>query len=173
MAGLRGGARVPLVTALTSRLLVATAIAGTLGLVGSGSAESRAAPSCRPTLSQGAGPFLTNHAAVPRRSRIGRGHVLIGRVLRYPDCVPLRGAAVELWQESPNGQYNRRGHAGIVTGRAGTFRFVGPVPPAGSGRPPHIHIRVSAAGYEDVVTTYVLARGERSGRITIVLVSNL
>jgi protocatechuate 3,4-dioxygenase beta subunit len=158
---------------LTSRLLVATAIAGTLWLAGSGPAESRATPSCRPTLSQGAGPFLTNHAAVPVRSRIGRGHVLVGRVLRYPDCAPLRGAAVELWQESPNGQYDRRGHAGIVTGRAGTFRFQGPVPPGGYGRLPHIHIRVSAPGFEEVVTTYVLARGERSGRITIVLVSNL
>ena len=41
----------------------------------------------------------------------------------------------------------------------------GPVPPAGFGRPPHIHVRVSAAGYEDVVTTYMLARGERSGRV--------
>jgi protocatechuate 3,4-dioxygenase beta subunit len=157
----------------TSRLLVATAVAGALGLAGSASAESRAAPSCHPTLSQGAGPFLTNHAAVPLRSRIGRGHVLRGRVLRYPACAPLGGAAVELWQESPNGRYDRRGHAGIVTGRAGTFRFEGPVPPAGFGRPPHIHIRVTAAGYEDVVTTYVLARDERSGRITIVLVSNL
>ena len=99
--------------------------------------------------------------------------MLTGRVLRYPDCTPLRGASVELWQESPNGRYDRRGHAVIVTGRAGTFRFEGPVPPSSFGRPPHIHVRVTAAGYEEVVTTYVLGRGERQGRITIVLVSSL
>jgi hypothetical protein len=34
-------------------------------------------------------------------------------------------------------------------------------------------IHVSAAGYADFVTTYFLARGERRGRITIVLVSGV
>jgi protocatechuate 3,4-dioxygenase beta subunit len=80
---------------------------------------------------------------------------------------------VELWQESPNGRYDRRGHAAVVTGRTGTFRFEGPVPPSGFGRPPHIHVRVSAGQYEEVVTTYVVRRGEQHGRITIVLVSGL
>jgi protocatechuate 3,4-dioxygenase beta subunit len=130
---------------------------------------------CKPTVSQGGGPFGTNGAPAPRRSRIGRGHVLTGRILRYPDCAPVRGAVVEFWQESPNGQYDRRGRAAVITGRTGTFRFEGPLPPGAGrfGRPPHIHIHVSAAGYDDFVTTYGLARGERQGRITIVLVSSL
>ena len=81
---------------------------------------------CRPTLSQGGGPFETNAAPAPRRSRIGRGHVLTGRILRYPDCAPVRGAVVEFWQESPNGGYDRRGHASVLTGRTGAFRFEGP-----------------------------------------------
>jgi protocatechuate 3,4-dioxygenase beta subunit len=142
-----------------------------LVLVGSGSAASGAA-ACRPTTSQAAGPFQSNHATPPPRSRIGRGHVLTGLVLRYPDCAPLKGVVVELWQESPNGRYDRRGHAAVVTSQTGTFRFEGPVPPSGFGRP-HIHIRVSAGQYEEVVTTYVLRPGEQSGRITIVLVSGL
>jgi hypothetical protein len=79
---------------------------------------------------------------------------------------------VEFWQESPNGVYDRRGHARVLTGRNGAFRFQGPIPPSGSGRP-HIHIRVSAAGYEDVVTTYVITRGTRRGQLTVVLVSSL
>jgi hypothetical protein len=74
---------------------------------------------------------------------------------------------------SPNGRYDRRGRAAVVTGRTGSFRFVGPVPPGGSGFPPHIHIHVGAAGYDDLVITYVLARGERRGSVTIVLVSSL
>jgi hypothetical protein len=157
---------------LIRRLLAAAAVAATAGLAGSGPAASEATPACRPTASE-PGPFQSRHVVPPRRSRIGRGHVLIGLVLRYPDCAPVSGAVVELWQESPNGRYDRRGQASVVTGRTGTFRFEGPVPPGGFGRPPHIHIHVHVGGYEDVATTYVLARGERRGRITIVLVSAL
>jgi hypothetical protein len=32
---------------------------------------------------------------------------------------------------------------------------------------------VSAAGYDDFVTTYLLARGEKQDRVTIVLASSL
>jgi protocatechuate 3,4-dioxygenase beta subunit len=152
-------------------LLVTAALSVVAGLAVA--AEAGPAPSaCRPTLSQGGGPFETNGAPAPRRSRIGRGHVLTGHILSYPGCRPVRGAVVEFWQESPNGVYDRRGRASIVTGRLGTFRFEGPIPP-GRFRGPHIHIHVSAAGFEDFVTTYVLAPGERQGRIRIVLVSAL
>ena len=152
-------------------LVLAAPFAVVACLAGPGPASSAAA-ACRATVPQGGGPFETSGAPAPRRSRIGRGHVLTGRILRYPDCRPVRGAVVEFWQESPNGVYDRRGRAAIVTGPLGTFRFEGPVPPGGF-RGPHIHIHVSAAGYEDFVTTYVLARGERQGRMTIVLVSAL
>jgi protocatechuate 3,4-dioxygenase beta subunit len=156
---------------LTRWLLATAAVVGTVGFVGSGSAAPRPT-ACRPTQSQGAGPFQSNRTTAPRRSRIGRGHVLTGLVLRYPDCARVRGAFVELWQESPNGRYDRQGHASVITSRTGTFRFEGPVPPSDFGRP-HIHVHVSAGGYEEVVTTYVLGPGERRGRITIVLVSGL
>jgi protocatechuate 3,4-dioxygenase beta subunit len=145
---------------------------GTVVFAGSGSAAPRTT-ACRPTPSQGAGPFQSDRSAAPRRSRIGQGHVLTGLVLRYPDCAPVRGAVVELWQESPNGRYDRRGHASVLTSRTGTFRFEGPVPPGEGGRPPHIHVRVSAGQYEEVVTTYFVRRGAQGGRIRIVLVSGL
>jgi len=93
--------------------------------------------------------------------------------LQYPGCTPVRGALVEFWQESANGRYDRRGHGSVITGRTGAFRFEGPRPPGEFGRPAHIHIHVSAAGYADFVTTYFLARGERQGRITLVLVSDV
>jgi protocatechuate 3,4-dioxygenase beta subunit len=152
-------------------LLLAVAAAALAGLTLTGEATPAAA-ACRPTVALGGGPFETSGAPAPRRSRIGTGHVLTGRILRYPDCKPVRGAVVEFWQESPNGVYDRRGRAAVVTGRFGTFRFEGPVPPGGF-RGPHIHIHVSAAGFDDFVTTYGLARGERQGRMTIVLVSAL
>lgn len=156
---------------MTRRLLVAAAVVGTVGFAGSGPAAPRAT-ACRPTPSQGAGPFQSSRAAAPRRSRIGRGHILTGLVLRYPDCARVSGVVVELWQESPNGRYDRRGHASVISSRTGTFRFEGPVPPSDFGRP-HIHVHVSAGEYEELVTTYVLRPGERRGRITIVLVSGL
>jgi len=61
----------------------------------------------------------------------------------------------------------------VVTGKTGTFRFEGPRPPAEGGRLSHIHVRVTAGGYVDFVTTYFLRSGEKTGRITIVLVSGL
>jgi protocatechuate 3,4-dioxygenase beta subunit len=143
-----------------------------VGLIAAGSATSAAAP-CRPSVSAGGGPFETNASPPPRRSRIGRGHVLTGRILQYPGCTPVRGALVEFWQASANGGYERRGHGSVITGRTGAFRFVGPVPPGEFGRPAHIHIHVSAAGFADFVTTYFLRRGERQGRITIVLASDV
>jgi protocatechuate 3,4-dioxygenase beta subunit len=152
------------------RALLLTAALAALASPGSAAPASSA---CRPTLAQGGGPFDSNGAPAPRRSRIGTGHVLTGRILAYPGCKPVRGAVVEFWQASANGQYDRRGRGSVVTGRAGTFVFTGPIPPGEFGRPPHIHIHVSAAGYDDFVTTYMLARGERAGRITIVLASSL
>jgi protocatechuate 3,4-dioxygenase beta subunit len=142
-------------------------------VVGLGSASSQTTASCRPSQSLGGGPFETSGAAFPKRSRIGHGHVLTGRVLRFPGCAPIKGAVVDFWQESPNGSYGRRGQASVVTGRTGAFRFEGPRPPAEGGRPAHIHIRVTAGGYVDFVTTFFLRPGEKSGRITIVLVSGL
>jgi protocatechuate 3,4-dioxygenase beta subunit len=154
------------------RLVLSTAIAVLAGLAATDTATPAAGATCRPTVALGGGPFERSGAPAPRRSRIGSGHVLTGRILSYPGCRPVRGAVVEFWQESPNGVYDRRGRAAVVTGRLGTFRFEGPVPPGGSFGS-HIHIHVSAAGLDDFVTTYRLARGERQGRVTIVLVSSL
>jgi len=159
------------VDATAGRVLVAGLLGGAALLAGSVSAP--AAGACRPTLSSGGGPFEQNAVVPPLRSRIGRGHVLTGRVLRAPDCAPIRGATVELWQAGANGSYDRRGRARVITNRTGTFRFEGPVPGSEFGRRPHIHIHVVAPGYPDFVTTYFVPRGERRGTIRIVLVSDL
>jgi protocatechuate 3,4-dioxygenase beta subunit len=157
----------------SGRVVIAAAFVGAAAFLAPGGSATPAAAPCQPTAAGGGGPFESNAAPPPRRSRIGQGHVLAGRILRFPGCVPLRGALVEFWQANASGQYDRRGHASVITGRTGAFRFEGPRPPGEFGRPAHIHIHVSAAGYEDLVTTYFLARGERQGRITLVLVSAL
>jgi protocatechuate 3,4-dioxygenase beta subunit len=142
-------------------LLVAAAVG--VGLAVSASATPSA---CKPTLSDGAGRFQTNAIATPRRAKIGTGHVLQGRVLT-PSCSPVRRALVVLWQAGPNG-YGPRGRGSVLTDRAGRFRFEGPVP-ASYGGAPHIHIAVVHPAYEDLLTRYLVRRGAKSGRITLVL----
>jgi protocatechuate 3,4-dioxygenase beta subunit len=143
-------------------LLVAAAAAGSAVAGSATTAQAR----CQPTLGDGAGPFQTNAITTPLRSKIGTGHVLLGRVLS-PGCAPVRRASVYFWQAGPNG-YGPRGRARILTDRQGTFRFEGPVP-ANYGRGPHIHIAVVHPAYEDLVTRYDVRRGAKSGRIRLVL----
>jgi protocatechuate 3,4-dioxygenase beta subunit len=145
-------------------LATAAAVIG-LGLSASGaSAQAR----CQPTESDVIGPFVRLDA--PRRAKIGTGHVLRGRILGATNCQPVRGAVVTLWQAGPNGYvYRPRGRGSVVTDRSGRFRFEGPVPATSGFRPPHIHIAVSHPAYEELLTRYVVRRGAKTGRITLVL----
>jgi protocatechuate 3,4-dioxygenase beta subunit len=154
---------------ITSLLGIGTLALATAAVAATAAAASTSAAACKPTESDVAGPFAASGAAPPRRSKIGTGHVLVGRVLRAPDCKPVAGALVDLWQAGRAGRYDRRGHGSAITSRSGTFRFEGPVPPSYEGRPAHIHIRVAVGGYAEVLTRYVVPEGSRSGRITIVL----
>lgn len=152
-----------MVRAFACFLVVAAAGIG-LAVTASASPEQTR---CRPTASDGAGPFQANAIATPRRAKIGTGHVLIGRVLAAPDCGPVRRTLVYYWQAGPNG-YGPRGRGYVLTDRAGRFRIEGPVP-ADYGRGPHIHLAVVHAAYEDLLTRYEVRRGSRTGRIRLVL----
>ena len=123
---------------------------------------------CRPTPPDAFGPF--GRVLPPRRARIGSGHVLTGVVLSALDCRPIRAATVELWQANRRGRYTRAGSGTVVTDRSGRFRFEGPYPPSYEGRPPHIHIRVSARLHETLLARYEPARGARRGRLRLVLI---
>lgn len=148
-----------LVPALVAALALGT---GTAAAIGSGPN----AP-CSPSPNDGAGPF--GRGTPPVRARIGSGHVLRGLVISTLDCKPVRGARVELWQANRKGMYVRAGSATVFTDAAGRFRFEGPYPPSYEGVPPHIHLRVSAAGHEILLTRAVPRRGARSTSLTLVL----
>jgi len=141
-------------------LVLASALCASTGLAATGAPDA-----CKTTVSDGAGPFTRLDA--PRRATIGKGHVLQGRVLRAGDCAPIRGALVYLWQAGPNG-YVPRGRGSVTTDRQGRFRFQGPVPSSYGGLP-HIHIAVVHRDYEELLTRYVVRRGAKSGRLTVVL----
>lgn len=142
-------------------LVTAAALVGGLALTASGTTAA-----CQPTRNAGAGPFQQGAISTPRRAKIGTGHVLQGRVLGT-DCKPVGGARVVLWQAGPNG-YRPSGRGSVRTDRAGRFRFEGPVP-ASYGGLPHIHLAVFHVAHEELVTRYVVRRGAKTGRITVVL----
>jgi protocatechuate 3,4-dioxygenase beta subunit len=152
-----------MVRALACLLLVTGAATGLAVTATATPEQSR----CQPTFNDAAGPFQANAIATPLRSRIGAGHVLVGRVLAAPDCGPVRRASVYFWQAGPNG-YGPRGRARVLTDRQGRFRFEGPVP-ANYGRGPHIHIAVVHPAYENLVTRYDVRPGAKTGRIRLVL----
>jgi protocatechuate 3,4-dioxygenase beta subunit len=147
-------------------LVVAALVALSLGTTTASGATS----ACKPTLADGFGPWAQGaKGEPPRRSVFGSGFTLSGKVLRAGDCKPVKGAVVEVWQETPGRGYIRRGRASVVTDGTGAFRFVGPVPLPEGGRPGHIHIRVTESSSDEVSATQFVSPGSRRASLTIVL----
>jgi protocatechuate 3,4-dioxygenase beta subunit len=95
-----------------------------------------------------------------------------GRVLTRAGR-PVGGARVELWQADRFGRYHHAGDEGmprdenfqgygIATADAdGRFAFKTIRPVAYGGRPPHLHLKVSAAGRPSL-TTQIYITGDRT-----------
>jgi hypothetical protein len=98
----------------------------------------------------------------PVREVVGQGHVLTGTVRSSRDCAPVAGARVELWPEiagqgHPDGQ-----RATVLTGADGGYRFQ-------SDPPEHIHMLVSAEGFEPVASNRYHPEGRAAGRFDVLL----
>ena len=153
-----------------SGLVVGLLVAASL----SAGAAAGGTSACRPTVSDGFGPWAQGaRREPPRRSVFGSGFTLSGKVLRAGDCKPVKGAVVEVWQETPGLGYVRRGRASVVTDATGAFRIVGPVPRGeAGGLRGHIHIRVTHSLFEEVAVTHFVAPGSHGARLTLVLVDS-
>ncbi len=99
----------------------------------------------------------------------GRKIIIQGRVVDTDDR-PIEDVTIDLWQANAAGRYrhprdtnrapldqNFQGWAIVPSGEDGGFRFVTVFPgayPAAPDwiRPPHIHFKLSRAGYADLVT---------------------
>jgi protocatechuate 3,4-dioxygenase beta subunit len=125
------------------------------------------AATCEPTSNDALGPFYKPNA--PVRSSVGTGYVLQGVVRTAKDCSPVAGAMVELWLAGPNGEYDNAHRATIIADASGAYRFESNVPPPYYGRPPHIHLRISANGFATLVTQHYPAVGTRDAVFDIVL----
>jgi protocatechuate 3,4-dioxygenase beta subunit len=123
---------------------------------------------CKPTEPDALGPFYKPGA--PMRRSVGRGYVLAGTVRSAKDCAPVEGAVIELWLAGPDGGYGDAYRATVIADGKGAYRFESHVPPPYYGRPPHIHLRVSARGFDTLVTQHYPEEGGRKGTFDIVLV---
>jgi protocatechuate 3,4-dioxygenase beta subunit len=125
------------------------------------------AESCRPTEPDMLGPFYKPDA--PVRSSVGEGYVLHGTVRAAPECTPVANARVEFWLTGPDGHYNDEHRATLFSDAAGRYRFTSNFPQAYSGRPPHIHIRVSAENFKTLVTQHYPQAGNNRDNFDLVL----
>jgi protocatechuate 3,4-dioxygenase beta subunit len=135
-----------------------------IGLVASpGNSEEK----CRPTEPDALGPFYKPGA--PVRSTVGQGYVLSGVVKAAPTCRPLPGAQLEFWLAGPDGNYDDAHRATLFADDSGAYRFESNFPPRYSFRPPHIHMRISAPGYQTLVTQHYPQEGHSQGTFDLVL----
>jgi len=122
---------------------------------------------CVPTRPDALGPFYRPGA--PVRTSVGKGYVLSGRVLAAARCLPVPGARLEFWLAGPDGRYGDAYRATVFADAGGGYRFESHFPPAYGGRPPHIHLRVSAVGYRTLVTQHYPRPGDPEGWFDVVL----
>lgn len=88
------------------------------------------------------------------RSSVGDGYELNGVVRSTADCAPISKATIELWLAGPDGEYRGDYRATVISDENGAYRFESHSPPPYSGRPSHIHMRVTAPGYQELVTQH-------------------
>lgn len=123
---------------------------------------------CQPTQEDEMGPFYRSGA--PLRSKIGAGYLLTGTVKSADDCTPIPSPLIELWQTGPDGRYDDAHRAAILTGKSGYYQFETNFPAAYLIRPPHIHIRVSAKGFQTLVTQHYLKQGTTTAVFNLILI---
>jgi protocatechuate 3,4-dioxygenase beta subunit len=126
------------------------------------------AATCEPTSSDVMGPFYKPNA--PIRASVGKGYLVQGTVRSSIDCRPVPGAVIELWLAGPESGYDDSHRATVVTDASGRYRFESNVPPPIEGRPPHIHLRITAMGFNSLVTQHYPAAGTKKAVFDIVLV---
>lgn len=144
--------------------LVFVVLAGTAAS-GAGSAPS----ACTPTRADQLGPYYEPGA--PVRSKVGTGgYVLTGRVMAARTCRPLSRARIEFWLVNEQGEYDDAHRATVFSRRTGRYRFESNRPVGYGGRPPHIHVRVTARGFRTLVTQHYPRGTRRSATFNLVLV---
>jgi Carboxypeptidase regulatory-like domain len=127
-----------------------------------GPAPAAAGLSCRAGYEEPDALSPSYRPGAPVRAVVGTGHVLTGTVRSARDCSPIPGARVELWPEIAGEGHPDDQRATVRTGPDGRYRFQ-------SEPPEHIHMLVSADGFEPVASNRYHPEGRASGRFDVVL----
>ena len=69
----------------------------------------------------------------------------------------------------PDGEYEDAFRATVYSKTDGAYRFQSHFPKDYFGRPPHIHIRVSADGFQTLATQHYPSPGDEQGDFDLVL----
>jgi protocatechuate 3,4-dioxygenase beta subunit len=117
-------------------------------------------PACAPSQPDMLGPFYKPDA--PERSVTGQGLVVTGAVRSSKGCAPLPRAQLEWWSADGRGAYQNELRATQRTGADGAFRYETVSPGRYPGRPPHLHVKVSAPGHRTLVTQVYPRDGQRA-----------
>lgn len=148
---------------------IATSIAEE-AIPGAAPTTSSEAANCTPTRPDAEGPFYEPNA--PERTSIGKGHVLKGVVRSSNGCQPRPGAQLEFWQVNEQAEYDDDHRATMFADSAGAYSFESNYPLGYSGRPSHIHLRVTADGYQTLITQFYPQEGQTEATFDIVLIED-
>jgi protocatechuate 3,4-dioxygenase beta subunit len=132
---------------------------------GAASAAAGSPFACPPTEERENGPFYRPDA--PVRTSVGSGYLLRGMVRSAATCRPVPGARLEFWLAGPEG-YIDRYRATLFAAQDGGYRFSSPFPRDYGGRP-HIHIRVTAPGFQELFTHHYPQHGTGHGTFDLTL----
>jgi protocatechuate 3,4-dioxygenase beta subunit len=122
----------------------------TLGCVTFPGMVSAAPSTCAPTRADDLGPFYEPNA--PERDKTGQGLVISGTVRSARDCSSLSGAVIEWWAANAHGDYDNAHRATQRASADGSYQYTTDFPGTYPGRPPHVHVRVTAPGHRTLVT---------------------
>ena len=122
---------------------------------------------CEPTQFDEIGPFYRPNA--PIRNKVGNGYLLEGRVLSSINCAPLPKAKIEFWLVNNKGEYDDAHRATVIADSKGNYTFESNRPTDYIGRLPHIHMRITAPGHEELITQHYPKEGDVRAEFDIVL----
>jgi protocatechuate 3,4-dioxygenase beta subunit len=150
-----------------ARVVFALAIA-LVALAPASPASSQSTP-CAPTAPDMLGPFYKPDA--PERSVTGQGLVVRGTVRSAKGCTPVPGARLEWWSADARGEYRDELRATQRSGPDGAFSYETVAPGRYPGRPPHVHVKISAPGHRTLVTQVYPRDGQRAIATDFVLLA--
>ena len=145
------------------RGVIAAVVLIVLGIV-----PATAQSPCRATRPDALGPFYKANA--PERVRTGSGFVVTGAVRSVSGCQALPAARLEWWSADARGDYDDEHRATQRTDADGRFRYETDFPGKYPGRPPHLHVRITAPGHRPLVTQLYPAAGQGAVAADFVLV---